>query len=207
LLAVVKKRMSRGGGVRGRSKGFTLIELVAVILILSVVALTVIERWLSLNADADLAQAKAVGAALRAGFEQVQLSARVQGVSQTGNGVEADIAGIPVVFRSGFPDTTSNSAHVPSGINNRNRRSTRLFYLFLAPPYPDQYAAGSRPTGWLYVNGNNNNGNCSGGGIDWSPSAPSGSRYRCWTYYRNDQPVYRVTYSVNSGQFFYGTYQ
>lgn len=181
-------------------QGFTLIEFIAVIVVLGVLSVAVVERWFRLDNDAELAQAKAVAAALRSGYEQVQLSALVQGLVKTGR-VDADVAGVEVRFRGGFPVNTNSSAHIPAGISQRGRAGTRLFYLFLSAPYPSQYDLNDQPTGWEY-----RTSNCRSAVLDWSPARPSGGRYRCWEYKRDNSPVYLVTYSGNNGAFFTAIY-
>ncbi|WP_169528917.1 prepilin-type N-terminal cleavage/methylation domain-containing protein [Simiduia agarivorans] len=118
--------------VQLRPSGFTLIELIAVIVILGVVSALAVPRFFSFAEDAQAAHVARVLTALKAGEQLVQ--AQFYAAGSPGQGVNANqtltIDGIPVRFRNGQIRTTLNSAHVPTVPQNRNAAYTRLFFYF-----------------------------------------------------------------------------
>lgn len=169
------------------SKGFTLIELAAAIVIIGLLAVSAVSLYSDLQEAADQAQIEATAGALQAGMTQVRTDWMIQGAQGNGSNTRTDLVvdGIDVRFRNGFPVTTNNSNHVPNGTPNRGSAASRLFHLFLSRP-PEIIARNSDGPGWAMLA----NGQCA-----------AVSRQRCWEFRRNDQRVARITYSGGTGAF------
>lgn len=65
-----------------KQKGFTLIELIIVIVVLGILAITAAPRFLSLNEDAERSTFLGTAAAFRSGVEQVHIAWLVRGNNQ-----------------------------------------------------------------------------------------------------------------------------
>ena len=171
-------------------KGFTLIELIVVMVIIGITAVTVVARFVDLTEESEQAYLDTTFAAFQAGYVKVMASFMVQG--SPGLGVNqntiVDIEGIPVRFRDGQIRTTQNSNHVPTVPQNRNSAYTRLFFLFFEVPPGDIVARNSNDTGWAML-GNNN-----------SCAAGQNPR-RCWEYRKEGSRVMRVTFYPRTGEF------
>ncbi|WP_162141147.1 prepilin-type N-terminal cleavage/methylation domain-containing protein [Simiduia agarivorans] len=176
--------------VQLRPSGFTLIELIAVIVILGVVSALAVPRFFSFAEDAQAAHVARVLTALKAGEQLVQ--AQFYAAGSPGQGVNANqtltIDGIPVRFRNGQIRTTLNSAHVPTVPQNRNAAYTRLFFLFLQGAPADIVARNSPDRGWAML-GNNN------------ACAAGPNPRRCWEYRVGGARVARITYFTTTGTF------
>ncbi|MCG8534535.1 MAG: prepilin-type N-terminal cleavage/methylation domain-containing protein [Pseudomonadales bacterium] len=174
-------------------KGFTLIELVLVIVLLGVLSSIAIARYADLSGEATEAVVVAVQNNLEAGYRNTQTRWRIDGAEgqDSNTNVDVDIDGIPVRFRNGIPISTADSDHVPVGTPNRGNAGTRLFFLFLNSPTPEIVArTDSSSTGWAMFSGN---ANCTNLGI--------GARRRCWEYRQNGVATHRIVYSGNTGEF------
>ncbi|GEA62385.1 type II secretion system protein [Vibrio comitans] len=80
-------------------KGFTLIELVAVLILITIIAVVAAPKFINLSSDARTNTMKMVAAAMRASADQVKFQAQIQGV-QNGD-VELESIGRTVVVYSG----------------------------------------------------------------------------------------------------------
>lgn len=173
--------------------GFTLVELVIVIIILGIISATILPRFISVSDEAEQAVVDAVYGALVTGEQFVKTEFYLQG--SPGLGVNANVTvmfeGIPVRFRNGQIRTTLNSNHVPAFPvvpQNRGAAYTRLFFLFLANAPGTIVARNSPDRGWAML-GNNNT------------CAPGPNPRRCWEYRSNGARVARITYYSQTGTF------
>ena len=93
-----------------RSAGFTLIELVIVIIILGILAVTAAPKFLNLQEDANKAAADGVRAAITSSAQLVYSKAVIKNVTSTGDSSEsvtlADGNEVTLVY--GYPDATAN---------------------------------------------------------------------------------------------------
>ena len=173
--------------MRGQ-KAFTLIELLSSMVLLGVLAAVAIPVYVDLQAAAEQAQVKSVGAALGRGMQSVRTSWIIQGAQGDGSNarVDIDVGGVPVRFRNGLPVNVNSSAHVPAGTPNRDTASSKLFHLFLSST-PEVVSRDSNDTGWTMLA---------------NRSCVLVTRPRCWEYRRGGQRIARVTYSGQTGEFF-----
>jgi prepilin-type N-terminal cleavage/methylation domain-containing protein len=176
--------------LKSAQTGFTLIELIAVILVLATLSAIVLPRFSSISDEADQAQIDAVLGALKSGEQLVKLKFYTAGSPGLGQNINTTlfVGNIPVRFRNGQIRTTLNSNHVPAVPQNRNAAYTRLFFLFLQNAPDDIVKRNSPDQGWAML-GNNN-----------SCAAGQNPR-RCWEYRRDGSRVARITYFTTTGIF------
>lgn len=93
-------------GIGCRVKGFTLVELVLVILLLGIISAIAIPRFLDLRKDAVIGSLKNIEGALHSTTGIYQPYAALKGV-KTG---EVEINGANIHFNSGYPDGHWNNA-------------------------------------------------------------------------------------------------
>ncbi|MFG0762490.1 prepilin-type N-terminal cleavage/methylation domain-containing protein [Aeromonas media] len=87
-----------------KQAGFTLIELVIVIIILGILAVTAAPKFLNLQDDARLAAANGVKASLQSSSQLVYSKAAIQGIESTSGAVS--VAGATVNTKFGYPVNT-----------------------------------------------------------------------------------------------------
>lgn len=86
------------------SKGFTLIELIVVIVILGILAAVAAPKFMDLQSDARKASLQGMVASIRSAVNMVKSKAMIQNIDVNGNIVELEIApGKMVVTRYGYP--------------------------------------------------------------------------------------------------------
>jgi MSHA pilin protein MshA len=181
------------GNTQSKS-GFTLIELVVVLVLLGVLAVYAMSKYINLAEDAQAASIEATFAAMKSGESLVKTAYLIKGspgIAESSN-VVVTIAGIPVRFKEGEIKNTENSDHVPASPTvpqNRSKNYTRLFFLFLNDAPGEIVRRDSSDTGWAML-GNNSDGRCA-----------AGSPTRCWEYRSNGERVTRITYYTATGLF------
>jgi MSHA pilin protein MshA len=93
-----------------KQQGFTLIELVIVIVILGILAVTAAPKFINLSSDANISVLKSMGGAIKASGQLVYTKSVIQGVNNSALGnVDLDGDGTPdIETRYGYP---SGSRH------------------------------------------------------------------------------------------------
>ncbi|WP_413112661.1 prepilin-type N-terminal cleavage/methylation domain-containing protein [Thaumasiovibrio sp. DFM-14] len=89
-----------------RQGGFTLIELVVVIVVLGILAVTAAPRFFNLQGDARNAALKGLEGAVKSGANIVYAKAAIEG-KEVGD-ADLDINGVPVKTKFGYPEATEN---------------------------------------------------------------------------------------------------
>ncbi|MDM3871427.1 prepilin-type N-terminal cleavage/methylation domain-containing protein [Porticoccus sp. W117] len=174
------------------NNGFTLIELILVVVIIGILATVAASRYVDLREAVLQTHVKTVMSSLQTGHQMARIQwilAGSPGAGSPGTLHDIDVDGITVRFRNGQPHTIRGNL-VPAGTPARNAASTRLFFLYLSVRPGDIVArSDSDGTGWVM----DRNANCAN-------VAPQ-NRRRCWLYQDGGEDFARITYSVNSGQF------
>lgn len=98
---------------RGAQGGFTLIELVVVIVILGILAATAIPRFTDLSADARVAKMQAAAGAVRAGSAMYHAQWLVSG--SPADGTTVNMEGVGVRGVAGYPAGTADGIVVAAG--------------------------------------------------------------------------------------------
>lgn len=90
-----------------RQKGFTLIELIIVIIILGILAVTAAPKFLDVSSDANTATIQGVQGAVRAAVQLVRSKARIDGVNKDAfdgtDDVQVSLDGTNIDVDNGFP--------------------------------------------------------------------------------------------------------
>ena len=92
--------------IKTRQAGFTLVELVIVILILGILSAVALPKFLDISSNARSAKLDAVFGAVRAASEIVHASALVNGLTGTASGSNVTVEGQAINLVYGYPEGT-----------------------------------------------------------------------------------------------------
>lgn len=85
-------------------KGFTLVELIIVMVVLGILAAIAASRFIDISTDARVANIRALASALRTGSELVHTKAIIQGLNSGNKNIDIDGDGKnDIALRAGFP--------------------------------------------------------------------------------------------------------
>lgn len=98
--------------MRKQQSGFTLIELVAVIVLLGILAVTALPRFVNLQSDARIATLEGVSAAIKGAYTQIYAKALIEGVEGLNDAaLELTIDGqdLTISLEHGYPTAQINT--------------------------------------------------------------------------------------------------
>lgn len=113
--------MAKPSDPRHRS-GFTLIELVAVLLILAIVSALALPRFLNAGAEARLTKAEALNGSVRAATQVVRAAALAKGRTEAGPGgmSHVDVDGATIQTNHGYPEASAAGILLAANISAKD---------------------------------------------------------------------------------------
>lgn len=94
-----------------RSKGFTLIELISIIIILGILASVAIPRYYNYKADAQLAAVKGTLGNVRVAIHNFYLNTAVEGDGEASFPTYSELTEIGTVLQEAFPENPYNGSN------------------------------------------------------------------------------------------------
>ncbi|PKH09633.1 type II secretion system protein [Moritella sp. Urea-trap-13] len=161
-----------------KSRGFTLIELVIVIVVLGILAATAVPKFINLRADSKAATLEAVKGTMESAMQLVYAKAAIEG--KTTGKAEITINGTKVPIYNGYPTLTINRQTNLKIINEQLQAWLEIDSVTAAVAYKDNKAAP------FYVSKDSYNGILY---IMFSSDRDSmGVRFKCQVNYTNKIP-------------------
>jgi len=115
--------------------GFTLVELIVVIVILGILGTVALGKFEDLTDDAESAKVDMIFATASSYLSKMN-SIRYALEGSPDNATFVAIDDVSVRFFNGSVRNTQTNAHVPVGTPNRNNQATRFWYMMFSVPPP-----------------------------------------------------------------------
>lgn len=134
-----------------QQQGFTLIELVAVIILLGILAVTALPRFIDLQSDAKAGVLKGVKASLQGAATQIYAKSLIQGIESSATST-VDANGKTVDVAYGYPQTYSaTNETIKDLVTIDSSDSPLLFEVLSAESAAIKVGYGDLSTGNCYV--------------------------------------------------------
>ena len=104
-----------------KDSGFTLIELVVVIVILGILSVTAAPKFINISSDARASTVEALAGTINSGAQMVYAKALVDGVSNERNyayDIDNDSSTPPIYMHSGYPGVMDNCKRFVNGFSS-----------------------------------------------------------------------------------------